>query len=982
MTLSRFIPGSLAIALATATLAFTPAPAYAADPIVGGQSSGDVLFPGVGNTGYDVSHYDLDIDWTAPTIPGVTTDSIAAVATIEATTTGAPLSQFSFDLEGLTVGSVTVNGAAASFTRVNDAALTKHKLVITPATPVEGAFTTVVTYSGTPLSHTDPDGSSEGWGRTPDGVIFLNQPVGSMTAFPNNNTPSDKATYEVSLEIPSTINAGASAAVSNGELASRVVDGTRTTWNWVQQEQMASMAMLISIGRYNMTERNITLASGRVLPEWTFIDPNATGAAGAATAATNLKAYIDFFETRYGPYPGNSTGVVVDQILPTAGINYALETQDRAFFPNSVGTGTNIHETMHQWWGDAVAPVVWNDIWISEGAASFSEVLYPNESTPQTSTTTTETSNYNLWNSTAANSANWTVPPADMGDGANLFGWQTYNRSEMTFEELKAAIGTSNFDTVMFEWNDRFTGQSPGTAAFIDLAEEISGKDLTAFFQDWIYDPDKPAWPGKFDLSLTPSPAGSPIAPESAVTYTLSAVNTGRVSLSGAVVEVDVADVVDDADLGTLPGGVTLDADTLVWAIPTTATAAAASVDIPVTLKAGVTTGTLGAVAAPSAPTLGGTCTGCATSQTIAQDPIDPSPVPTVTGTAQVGQTLTAETGTWAADTTFAYQWTRDGQPIDGADAVTYEVVVEDLDAVLRVVVTGSKTGFADTSRTSEPTAAVVPGHLVLTPIPTITGTAQVGQTLTAHTGTWDDDVTFAYQWKASDQAIAGAVASTYIAGPDDINKQITVVVTGAKPGYNADTRTSDPTTPVVAAGPDDQVLSPTPSINGKTRVGKRLRAVTGTYDPGTTLSYRWFASGSPIPGATKSSYRLKAGDLGKRISVAVTSTKPGFNDLETTSAATGPVTKGQFAKAPKPVVRGKPVLGNTLRAKPGRWAAGVALKFRWYAAGRPIAGETRRTLALTAATLGKRVWVVVVGTKPGYLKQKVKSAKTTKVTS
>ena len=59
-------------------------------------------------------------------------------------------------------------------------------------------------------------------------MIFLNQPVGAMTGFPNNNTPGDKATYKFTLKVPTTISGGAAAAVSNGGLASSTVSGTRT----------------------------------------------------------------------------------------------------------------------------------------------------------------------------------------------------------------------------------------------------------------------------------------------------------------------------------------------------------------------------------------------------------------------------------------------------------------------------------------------------------------------------------------------------------------------------------------------------------------------------------------------------------------------------------------------------------------------------------------------------------------------------------
>lgn len=799
----RPVSQALAVLLTTGVLAMAPTTsAYAVDPIPGPQTSGDVLFPNVGNGGYDVSHYDLDITWTAPSVPGVSTDSIDAVATITAATTGAPLSTFSLDLEGLVVGSVTVNGVAAGHARVTDDGAVKHKLVVTPATPVDGTFTTVVTYGGTPTSHTDADGSSEGWGRTADGVIFLNQPVGSMTGFPNNNTPSDKATYDVSVDVPSTILGSAAAAVSNGELVSKTVDGARTTWGWKQEEQMASMAMLISIGRYTTYESDIALASGRLLKEYSFIDPSAPGASSAQTARGNLKSYIDFFESRYGPYPGNSTGIVVDTIAPGAGINYALETQDRAFFPNSVGTSTNIHETMHQWWGDGVAPKVWNDIWISEGAASFSEVLYPNEGAdPPTSATTTENANYSLWSSTAPASANWTVPPAGMTDSADLYSWQTYHRSEMTFEALKAVIGTADFDTVMLEWNERYNGQSPGTAAFIALAEEIDGRELDAFFADWIYEPDKPAWPGKFNLALATTPASGPVAPGSGVTYAVSVTNTGKVPLTGAVVTLDLTDVLDNAVIdGPLPAGTSLAGSVLTWNVPSTALSATSTVSLPVTVSGAASGSSLGAIA--RAATLGSTCTTCSSTLPV-QASTGPAtqtstPTPTISGTARVGQTLSVVAGSWDPGVALGYQWLRDGAPIPGATAPSYPLLVADLGRRISVTVTGTRAGFVTVSRTSAQTSPVAKGRLGKPPVPKVTGSAKVGQRLKVVPGTWDAGVRLRFQWYADGKAIRGATGKKLMLKQAYRGQRVHVKVTGAKPGYRSRKVTSARTPAVV----------------------------------------------------------------------------------------------------------------------------------------------------------------------------------------
>lgn len=778
--------GVLAGALALSALS---APSQAADAVPGAQTSGDVLFPNVGNGGYDATNYDVNITWTPATVPGVTTDqSIVASTTMQAVTAGAPLSSFSLDFEGLTVDSVTVNGQPASWSRLIDAAAIKYKLVITPATPVDGPFTTVVSYRGTPTRHTDADGSFEGWNATNDGATFVNQPIGSMTGFPNNNTPSDKATYTFTLNIPTTILGGPAAAVSNGELISKTVSGERTTWVWRQTKQMASELSLISIGQYTTYEADITLASGRKLPEWSFVDPKATGAASAQTARGQFKPIIDFLESRYGPYPGNSTGMVVD-VVPS-GINYALETQDRPFYPGTVGASTHIHELMHQWFGDNVSPRVWNDIWLNEGPATYAEYQYPNEGAGS-STTTTEDRFFGLWNSTAATSNNWKTPPAGMTNSASLFGWWSYNRGAMTLEALKAAIGASDFATVMRQWQDRYAGTSPGTQAFIALAEEIDGRELDGFFQDWIYDPDKPAWPGKFDLTLGSTPASGAIAPGSTASYQLSVKNTGRVPLTGAKVTVDLTDVLDDAtvDAGSLAPELSLTGATLTWTVPSTALGATSTVSFPAVVKSDISSGNLVAIA--RATTLGSTCTACSSTLGVSVNEISPAPNPTVSGTPKVGSTLTALTEGWSDGTAFSYQWLRGSSDIQGVTSKTYAVRPDDVGQLLRVRVTGTKPGQAATSRTSAPVGPVAAGDQAATPTPRISGRAQVGRTLVAEPGAWDPGVRLRYQWYVGNIAMRGADGKRFKVRQRHVGMRIFVRVTGTKPGYIPKTKTS-----------------------------------------------------------------------------------------------------------------------------------------------------------------------------------------------
>jgi hypothetical protein len=160
-------------------------------------------------------------------------------------------------------------------------------------------------------------------------------------------------------------------------------------------------------------------------------------------------------------------------------------------------------------------------------------------------------------------------------------------------------------------------------------------------------------------------------------------------------------------------------------------------------------------------------------------------PAPRITGTAKVGYTLTANPGTWSpSPVTLRYQWYRAGIAIIGATAATYRPTTTDAGAALTVRVIASKTGYTTAGKSSAATAAVAKDSLAGA-VPTVTGTAKVGYTLTANPGTWSPSpVTLRYQWYRSKVAIVGATKATYPLAAADAGATITVKVIASKSGY------------------------------------------------------------------------------------------------------------------------------------------------------------------------------------------------------
>ena len=236
---------------AAALLVCAPA-ASAATFTPGAPGAGDPFFPLAGNGGYDVRNYSLRLDFE----PRNNALSARAVITARATQN---LSRFDLDLRGLHVGGVTVDGARASFRRDG------QELVITPAAGIRNGrtFVVAVDYDGHPNPILDPDKSKDGWIPTDDGAFVVNEPQGSPSWYPVNDTPKDKATFDYAITVPK-----GRTAVANGLLVGKRDNGATTTWRWRASDPTAPYLATATNGIFEMRVGSID-----GIPEYNFVDP-------------------------------------------------------------------------------------------------------------------------------------------------------------------------------------------------------------------------------------------------------------------------------------------------------------------------------------------------------------------------------------------------------------------------------------------------------------------------------------------------------------------------------------------------------------------------------------------------------------------------------------------------------------------------------------------------------------------------------------
>ena len=375
---------------------------------------------------------------------------------------------------------------------------------------------------------------------------------------------------------------------------------------------------------------------------------------------------------------------------------------------------------------------------------------------------------------------------------------------------------------------------------------------------------------------------------------------------------------------------------------------------------------------------------------------------PTISGTAQVRETLTADTSGIAdadglTNVSFTYQWLADDTDIAGASGSTYTLTDSEESKAIKVEVSFTDDAGNDETLTTAATDAVAAASTPNSPAtgaPTISGTIQVGETLTADTsGVSDADglssVQYEYQWLADDSDISGATNATYTLVAADEGKVIKVRVSFTDDADNEETLTSA-ATGAVDARPNTPATG-APTISGTAQVGETLTADTsGIADTdglaNATFSYQWLADDTDIAGATGLTYTLTDSEESNTVKVQVAFTDNEGNSETLTSAATDPVAARPNSPATgAPTIAGTAQVGQTVTADTSGIAdadglSSVQYEYQWLADDSDISGATNATYTLTDSEESKAITVQVSFTDDADNEETLTSAATAAV--
>lgn len=459
---------------ATQSAAVTLLPEGPADPNAGSAGLGDSLYPGFGNGGYDALHYRLDI-----TVTDVATSNLLAVTTLDAKATQ-DLTSFNLDFIGFEITGITVNGQAADFDRAG------QELTITPARPLPAGdeFTVVVEYNGPP-GHMQSVALpfQTGWVTIEGGSFVLSEPDGAASFFPSNDHPLDKASYTFLVTVPKPYEVAA-----NGVLTETTDHGDARTFVFEERAPMASYLATINIDELDEE----TMKSRNGIPIRNYYSTGLPEDVRKPFARQG--EMLDYFGGVFGPYPFEVYGAFVMDTQFGA----ALENQTMSIFGMDMINlqdvpGTELvvaHELAHQWFGDSVSVADWGDIWLNEGFADYSEGLWIEHISGRKALDAWVKSQYNEVLQYPQYYPPPGNPPAD-----DLFNGGVYLRGGLTLHALRTQVGDETFFKILQTYYARYQGGNASTADFLAVAEEISGKELTNFLEDWLYSENLPPIP-------------------------------------------------------------------------------------------------------------------------------------------------------------------------------------------------------------------------------------------------------------------------------------------------------------------------------------------------------------------------------------------------------------------------------------------------------------------------------------------------------
>ncbi len=405
----------------------------------------------------------------------------------------APLAEIVVDFkDNMSVDALTINGSPMLFDHSGD----EITITITPPIPFEQQFTLIIAYSGSPESGgfgsytwTDHDGT--------DLVTTLSEMIGARDWWPCKDIPDDKFTANVRYRVPSEFSAPGpgllQAVTSNG-------DGTNT-WHWRTDYPISTYLIAMSVTNYDHYTDWYYPAVGDPIPIENYVYPE--NYANSVEDLGVTPEVLGVLDSVFGAYP------FADEKYGHAVFHWggAMEHQTCTSYGDALLSGEHyydrivVHEAAHQWWGDAVTLVDWENVWLNEGFASYSEAIWFEYTDGQQGLTDWMT--------------NTTADPVYDGpvyNNESPFSYTVYRKGAWVLHMLRFLLDDDDqfYAALRYYLDEHYFENAHTTELQADL-EAYLGLDLETFFQQWVYGLYRPVYewgwqtigePGNWSIDL------------------------------------------------------------------------------------------------------------------------------------------------------------------------------------------------------------------------------------------------------------------------------------------------------------------------------------------------------------------------------------------------------------------------------------------------------------------------------------------------
>jgi len=434
----------------------------------------------------DVLHYDLDLE-----VSDLNTASDTCTLTGQNRMTiqskSPALTAFTFRLRNqYTITSALVNDTTP--VTVTPISTTTRSVTLDRAYAMDEVFTLTIAYTGATFS--------AGFGaievRLHSGIAVvstLSEPYYAYAWWPAKDGDvgvpgdnSDKATLELTVTAPNNF-----GVASNGLLQSvQSLSGNRKQSSWSSQYPIATYLVSFAATNYNTWTKNYVHPGG-TMPVQFFIYPendNPTNRLGWERVTDMMAAFRPLF----GEYPFVNEKYGLYNFPFGGGMEHQTMTGQSGF-----GESLTSHELAHQWWGDAITCKTWSDIWLNEGFATYGECLWLEFKTGVQDVSAYLAAIVSRKPGSVGDSVY--VPTAQTADVGRIFNsTYSYRKGAWVLHQLRHVVGESTFFQILADYRALYEGSAATTDDFAAVASATFGKDLTWFFDQWVYQIGAPAY--------------------------------------------------------------------------------------------------------------------------------------------------------------------------------------------------------------------------------------------------------------------------------------------------------------------------------------------------------------------------------------------------------------------------------------------------------------------------------------------------------